>query len=893
MPVIRKFVTLLGALVIAASAFASDVDLVPVGASWEYLDNGSNQGTAWRAPGFNDSTWSTGNAQLGYGDGDEQTLVSYGGDPLDKHITTYFRRSFNVDDPALIESLLLRVLRDDGAVVYVNGAEVWRTNMPVGAVDYETLATSTVSDADESTFFETSIDPAVLQTGTNVIAVEVHQEFRESSDVSFNLQLIASSSTPIVGLTRGPYLQLGTPTSMHVRWRTNVPTDSRVQYGTTPGNLNLTADDATATIEHEVVLSALSPATRYYYSIGTTTATLAADPAQTFLTAPTIGSSTPTRIWVLGDSGTANSEATAVRDAYYSFAGSSTTNLWLMLGDNAYENGTDPEYQQAVFNMYPTMLRASVLWPTIGNHDTAQATTVTPALPYFNIFTLPTAAEAGGVASGTEKYYSFDYANIHFVCLDSMTSNRSSTGPMLTWLRNDLESTTQPWTIAFWHHPPYSKGSHDSDYDTELAEMRQNAVPILEEYGVDLVLGGHSHSYERSFLIDSHYGIASTFISAMKKDGGSGRPEGTGAYHKDTLGPAPHEGAVYAVAGSSGQTAGGALNHPAMFISLNNLGSMVLDVNGSRLDVKFLRENGLVSDSFSIIKGGPPAAPANLAVTGVTPTSVALQWQDLSDNEDDFRIERCTGTAAACDATPAQFAQIAQVGANVTSYSDNTVDPNTTYSYRVRAFHDTESSTYSNTVEATTPPLPLPSTPTSVDAHAISATEVMISWSGVAEATSYTIERRAAGGAFMPIATTSATAYVDNTVSPNAAYLYRVYAVNDGGSSAASAADFATTVIFTDDPLIPLTTAIKAIHLAQLRNAVNALRELAGLTAASFTGAASSGTFIAAVHITQLRNALDAALSALGYPTGGYTDAIAANVPVRAVHFQEIRERVK
>jgi phosphodiesterase/alkaline phosphatase D-like protein len=242
----------------------------------------------------------------------------------------------------------LRVLRDDGAVVYVNGAEVWRTNMPVGAVDFQTLAASNVSGLDESTFFETSIDPAVLQTGTNVIAVEVHQEFRESSDVSFDLQLIASSSTPIVGLTRGPYLQLGTPTSMHVRWRTNVPTDSRVQYGTTPGNLNLTADDATATTEHEVVLPSLTPATRYYYSIGTTIATLAADPAQTFLTAPTIGTSTPTRIWVLGDSGTANSEASAVRDTYYSFAGSSTTNLWLVLGDNAYETAPMPNTRQSI-----------------------------------------------------------------------------------------------------------------------------------------------------------------------------------------------------------------------------------------------------------------------------------------------------------------------------------------------------------------------------------------------------------------------------------------------------------------------------------------------------------------------------------------------------------------
>ena len=113
---------------------------------------------------------------------------------------------------------------------------------------------------------------------------------------------------------------------------------------------------------------------------------------------------------------------------------------------------------------------------------------------------------------------------------------------MLTWLQNDLASTTQPWVIAFFHHPPYSKGSHDSDTDIELKEMRQNALPILENAGVDLVLSGHSHSYERSFLIDGHYGTSSTFTSAMKKNGGSGREDGTGAYRKPTYGMAPPRG---------------------------------------------------------------------------------------------------------------------------------------------------------------------------------------------------------------------------------------------------------------------------------------------------------------------------------------------------------------
>jgi acid phosphatase type 7 len=146
--------------------------------------------------------------------------------------------------------------------------------------------------------------------------------------------------------------------------------------------------------------------------------------------------------------------------------------------------------------------------------------------------------------------------------------------------------------------------------------MRQNALPILEAAGVDLVLSGHSHSYERSFLIDGHYGSSSTLTASMICNGGSGRADGSGAYQKSALDSVPNEGAVYAVAGSSGQTSGGSLNHPAMFISLNSLGSMVLDVNGDRLDARFIDQTGATRDYFTVTKGGAPQLPSvNIAAT--------------------------------------------------------------------------------------------------------------------------------------------------------------------------------------------------------------------------------------------------------------------------------------
>ena len=680
-------------------ARAADTTLVPTGASWKYLDNGSDQGTAWRASSFDDSSWPAGLAQLGYGDGDEATTLGFGPDANNKFITSYFRRAFNVTNASLFTTVTLRLLRDDGAVVYLNGVEVWRTNMPTGTIGHLTTASVAIAGADETTFVQTTINPSLLVNGTNVLAVELHQSGGTSSDISFDLQLIGSDNSASV--TRGPYLQIGTPNSTVVRWRTNTATNSRVSIGTTQGSLTSNFDNATSTTEHEVVVSGLSPATKYFYSVGSTTQALAGnDSNHYFVTSPTAGTSSPTRIWVLGDSGTANASAQAVRNAYLTFTGTVHTNFWLMLGDNAYENGTDSEYQAAVFDMYPTILRQSVLWPTIGNHDTAQSSNPPAGLPYFAMFTLPANAEAGGMASGTEKYYSFDYANIHFICLDSMTSDRSSTGAMANWLRADLASTTRQWTIAFWHHPPYTKGSHDSDTEQNLVEMRQTFLPILEDGGVDLVLAGHSHSYERSFLIDGHYGTSSTFTNAMKKDGGSGRPNETGAYNKATLGAGAHEGAVYAVAGSSGQISGGTLNHPAMFISLNNLGSMVFDVNGNSLDAKFLRENGAIADSFRIVKGvaGPatPAAPTNLVATTFSTTQINLSWTDNSSDETGFRIERCTG--AGCT----NFAQVAEVGSNVTTFANTGLTKNTTYTYRVRAFNAGGNSAYSNVAAAKT-----------------------------------------------------------------------------------------------------------------------------------------------------------------------------------------------
>lgn len=450
--------------------------------------------------------------------------------------------------------------------------------------------------------------------------------------------VVASLST--VGLsaqsvTRGPYLQSGTPTEIIIKWRTSTATDSEVLYGSTPNNLNQVeqADTGTAVTDHEVTLTPLQAETKYYYSVGTTSGALVGgDDSHFFVTSPATGTARPTRLWVLGDSGTANSEAAGVRDAFGAFSAFRPAHLVLMLGDNAYPDGTDSQYQAAVFDMYPDWLKNTVFWPTLGNHDGHTADSASQSGPYYDIFCLPTAGEAGGLASGTEAYYSFDYGNMHFIVLESYETDRSPTGAMLAWAAADIAGTVQEWIIAFWHHPPYTKGSHNSDTEGGLIDMRENALPIMEMYGVDLVLSGHSHSYERSFLLDGHYGLSTTLTETMKIDGGDGREDGNGAYEKPLGQGTPNEGAVYFTAGSSGKKSSGKpLNHPAMFISMEVLGSVVLDVYGHRLDATFLDSTGNVQDYFTLTKGLDTLPPVIASTQALDAVSVRVEFAEPVD----------------------------------------------------------------------------------------------------------------------------------------------------------------------------------------------------------------------------------------------------------------------
>ena len=200
-----KFSALVGSVLVALSTIdiVADQTLIPIGSVWRYNDSGTDLGTAWRAAAYNDTGWAAGPAQLGYGDGDEATVISYGTSPTNRRITYYFRRQFTVSSPAAFSGLNLRYVRDDGAVIYLNGTEVVRSNLPSGTISYNTLATTAIGNADESAWNSAPLDPSLLVAGTNTIAVEIHQQSATSSDVSFDLELVgteAQAAPPSVSL---------------------------------------------------------------------------------------------------------------------------------------------------------------------------------------------------------------------------------------------------------------------------------------------------------------------------------------------------------------------------------------------------------------------------------------------------------------------------------------------------------------------------------------------------------------------------------------------------------------------------------------------------------------------------------------------------------------------
>ena len=509
-----------------------------------------------------------------------------------------------------------------------------------------------------------------------------------------SLLLAGCSSTPTEPPSSPPerlFLQQVSSSSAIVKWRGEAPQACIAKDLQALGkstSRRCQEAHSTAGNHREVLFKNLDADSTYYYSVGGL-----ANQGQQIQTAPVTGSVPSdgiTRIWVIGDSGTASErnsqsnepthpgEAAAVYAGYRAYTekrNKAPTNLFLLLGDNAYLEGNDAQWQESLFDVYPDLLKRTAVWPTIGNHEMGggtfdicafrempqcdagpffihmggTSTASDPAdydgnldgrpdgsgMPYLDIFSLPARAEAGGVPSGTEQYYAFNYGNIHLVSLDSQLSARDTAqrAAMKQWLIADLQTNRQDWTIVIFHHPPYSKGAnHDSDLmehsqiDRPQYDLRQEFTPVFEAHGVDVVYSGHSHSYERSYYLRGHTGTSDSYSHAEHAElieGDTDTPSlGQASNSYAQLSPSSggiDDRVVYTVAGSSGKAdhdsglteAGVWLRHPAHIKQaadplgrngLPRLGSVVIDVSTTQLTARFINELGEELDYFTITR---------------------------------------------------------------------------------------------------------------------------------------------------------------------------------------------------------------------------------------------------------------------------------------------------
>lgn len=386
-----------------------------------------------------------------------------------------------------------------------------------------------------------------------------------------------------------------TSESVIIQWRTATPTASRIRFG--ENFLNQVALDTNPVIDHVLKVGGLKANKTYSYSISE-------GKGGKFHTKPKAGDPNSVRVWALGDFGYDTPNQKAVIESVKQYTKEKPIDAWIWLGDNAYNTGKDEEYQKYVFDVYGKDFFPNLaLYPSPGNHDYAGKHDPTKP-PYFTIFSLPTEGQSGGIASHSESYYSVDYGSLHLISLDTELRDAAGNqvmdgkGDQYDWLAKDLASNRLPFTIVYFHKPPYSKGSHDSDTESDMKNMREKVNPLFEKFKVDVVLAGHSHVYERTQPLRGHFGLNDSFNSATHVVATEKSPS-------HYLVGKDGQGVIYIVNGSGSKLGGREPGYPlksAIYTNTEVGGSMIFDVTKSELNAKWIAADGQVRDQFVIEK---------------------------------------------------------------------------------------------------------------------------------------------------------------------------------------------------------------------------------------------------------------------------------------------------
>jgi len=578
-------------LLLAARANAGPIILE--GDSWRYYKGNSTPSNNWTQVGFGDSIWGgPAPSGFGYGDGDDATIFA---DMQNTYASVFLRRTFVIASTTTVTHLSLAADYDDGFVAYINGAEVLRVNMPGGTITHTTLASggrecsrSTDRISNEKEFF--ALDPSALVNGTNVLALSGHNASLGSSDFSLVAELYTN-----VTLVRGPFIQMPDTNGLVVAWRTDALTDSVVDYGPDTNYAAGTVSNGAPTRAHAVCITGLLPGTGYYYRIRSGGVTLRegvqfrtrAAPDQSF------------RFAVIGDFGASGSGAAAVAAR----VNATNVDLLLTVGDNIYYNGQPGDYDAFWFSPYAGTLARSALFPIVGNHDVHFGN----SRSFTNSFILP----SNGPLSYLELNYSYDFGNAHFTVIDSnhcATNDAAAINALKVWVSNDLAATTQTWKFVQIHHPPYtSEGAHPDEIT-----VKTELCPVFEAARVAMVFEGHNHFYERLNPIKGVYYVT---------DGGGGQ-------------------GLYPVSSPKDYSA-------SVCDSLQSF--VVIDVQGTTMDLRAMDQNGQVVDSFNLDIGHPfridglldnsawSRATNNLALFAAIRSNVLyVATQDAGEGNDHF-----------------------------------------------------------------------------------------------------------------------------------------------------------------------------------------------------------------------------------------------------------------
>ncbi len=489
----------------------SQTTLVNTGSSWKYLDNGSNQGTAWRATTIDETGWLQGTAQLGYGDSDEATVVSYGSSSSNKYITTYFRKTFSIADVSSFVNYTLNVKRDDGVAVYVNGTEVYRNNLAANATS-TTLAT--LASDDGAGFQTTTLPSGTFITGSNTIAVEIHQNAASSSDISFDLELIGNTTAPIV--TTQKHIHWGSTKNPHegltITWR-NTGLADQIKWGYTTayeqGTFNGVSRAGYADKYFNYTFPIVNSNATIYYELYDSQNSVWTG-QKTYQTAPPLNT-TNFSFAAIGDSRT----NVSVWQTIANLANSKNPDFIVFNGDIV-DSGNSASQWDNWFDYGKNLIDKKLIFHAQGNHDVASATY------YQNIFELPKYAP-----TGNELYYSVSYGDAIFICLNTETPSDAG---QRAWLISTLAANVdKKWKIISFHKPFYTVGPHANEMNSEFNTWWK----AFDDYGVDLILTGHDHLYERFKPINrnvstttavSTYGSGPTEGRCQVVCGGAGAP---------------------------------------------------------------------------------------------------------------------------------------------------------------------------------------------------------------------------------------------------------------------------------------------------------------------------------------------------------------------------------